>query len=341
MIAADIGRAAIIGSIPLAAWFGALRIEQLYARRVFWPHPRPHVSSTSPISHLPTLIDKEQLIGSNSKLPPAGVGVAEFALVQVRRLAGASSSRRRARWPSMRCRFCSPRRRSPRIRTPEALPAAVDDRRSVPPEIVRACESAVAGSRAARDRRQPRGVFRGRRHVRRRHRAVRHARSRVLAGRAGPHLRHRRTDPSSCRRGRRELVPAAVGCGFGSDDRRPSFRQVSATCSSPVAPNATAIAVTPARRAANRSGPQLDGLRNQPDQPASSHCARRRARSMCWPPEHFAVCWRRRWSPPSSAGAVPTPPVRARCWRSAPAECLAAHWSSSLLPVRRGNATLP
>ncbi len=90
MIAADIGRAAIIGSIPLAAWFGVLDIAHLYAAAFL-----------------------------------AGILTTFSSLVS--------------------------------IPTPEALPSALDDRRSVRTEIAEGMRAlwhdprlrAIAGSRVA------------------------------------------------------------------------------------------------------------------------------------------------------------------------------------------------
>ena len=76
MIAADIGRAAIIGSVPIAAWFGVLRIEHLYAV-AFLAGILTTFFDVAYQSYLPVLIDKEQLIDGNSKLA-ASESVAEF-----------------------------------------------------------------------------------------------------------------------------------------------------------------------------------------------------------------------------------------------------------------------
>jgi MFS family permease len=67
MIAADFGRAAIIGSVPLAAWFGALHIGQLYAV-AFLAGLLTTFFDVAYQSYLPTLIDKPQLLEGNSKL---------------------------------------------------------------------------------------------------------------------------------------------------------------------------------------------------------------------------------------------------------------------------------
>src|SRR5258708_6359699 len=88
LIVADIGRALILGSIPVAALVGALRIEQLYlvgiltgALTVFF--------DVADQSYLPVLVNREHLVEGNSKLEMSrsvaqitGPGVAG-ALVQL------------------------------------------------------------------------------------------------------------------------------------------------------------------------------------------------------------------------------------------------------------------
>jgi MFS family permease len=81
MIAADIGRAAIIASVPLAAWYGVLRIEQLYAV-AFLAGILTTFFDVAYHSYLPTLIGKEQLMEGNSKLT-ASESVAEFGSFSV------------------------------------------------------------------------------------------------------------------------------------------------------------------------------------------------------------------------------------------------------------------
>lgn len=76
MIAADIGRAAIISSVPVAAWYGVLRIELLYAV-AFLAGILTTFFDVAYHSYLPTLIGKEQLMEGNSKLT-ATESVAEF-----------------------------------------------------------------------------------------------------------------------------------------------------------------------------------------------------------------------------------------------------------------------
>jgi hypothetical protein len=133
MIAADLGRAAIIGSIPAAAWFGALRIEQLYAV-AFLAGILTTFFDVSYQSYLPTLIDRQQLIDGNSKLA-ASESVAEFGsfsvagwLVQLVTAPGAMAV------DALSFLFSAASLLT--IRTPEAVPAAADARRSVLTEIV-------------------------------------------------------------------------------------------------------------------------------------------------------------------------------------------------------------
>lgn len=77
MIAADLGRAALLVSIPIAYAFDALRIEQLYAvalaagvLTIFF--------DVAYRSYLPTLVSRDELIEGNSKLA-ATASVSEFA----------------------------------------------------------------------------------------------------------------------------------------------------------------------------------------------------------------------------------------------------------------------
>lgn len=77
LIAADLGRAALLGSIPAAALLGALRIEQLYlvallvsVLAVFF--------DVAYLSYLPSLVRREDLLEGNSKLQ-ASASVAEVA----------------------------------------------------------------------------------------------------------------------------------------------------------------------------------------------------------------------------------------------------------------------
>ena len=155
MIAADIGRAAIIGSIPVAAWFGALRIEQLYAV-AFLAGILTTFFDVSYQSYLPTLIDRQQLIDGNSKLA-ASESVAEFGsfsvagwLVQLVTAPGAMAV------DALSFLFSAASLLT--IRAPETVPAAVDARRSVLTEIVEGMPRRI---QVARDRRQPCGLFAG------------------------------------------------------------------------------------------------------------------------------------------------------------------------------------
>lgn len=76
MIGADIGRALLIGSIPLAAVFGVLRIEQLFAV-AFFAGILTIFFDVAYQSYLPALVDEDQLIEGNSKLA-ASASVSEF-----------------------------------------------------------------------------------------------------------------------------------------------------------------------------------------------------------------------------------------------------------------------
>jgi MFS family permease len=76
MIAADVGRAALVGSIPLAAWFGVLRIEQLFVI-AFLSGVLTIFFDVAYQSYLPTLVEPDQLLEGNSKLA-ASASVSEF-----------------------------------------------------------------------------------------------------------------------------------------------------------------------------------------------------------------------------------------------------------------------
>lgn len=67
LIAADIGRALALASIPLAAVLGALRIEQLYVVAVLVSVCSVFFDVAYP-SFLPSLLRREQLVEGNSKL---------------------------------------------------------------------------------------------------------------------------------------------------------------------------------------------------------------------------------------------------------------------------------
>ena len=154
MIAADLGRAAIIASIPLAAWFGALHIGQLYAV-AFLAGILTTFFDVAYQSYLPTLIDKAQLVEGNSKLT-ASASVAEFGsfslagwLVQLVTAPGVMAV------DALSFLFSAASLGA--IRAPEAPPAAMVDGRSVPAEIVEGMRAlwhdprlrAIAGSRMA------------------------------------------------------------------------------------------------------------------------------------------------------------------------------------------------
>jgi MFS family permease len=154
MIAADLGRAAIIGSIPIAAWFGVLRIEHLYVV-AFLAGILTTFFEVAYRSYLPTLIDPQQLVEGNSKLT-GSESVAEFAsfslagwLVQVITAPGAMAVDALS--------FLFSAASLVTIRAPEALPAAVEDRSTVCVEIMEGITAlwedprlrAIASSRVA------------------------------------------------------------------------------------------------------------------------------------------------------------------------------------------------
>jgi MFS family permease len=76
LIGADLGRAVLLGSIPLAAVFGALRLEQLYVV-AFGVSLLTLLFDVAYQAHLPTLVRREHLVEGNSKLA-ASASVAEF-----------------------------------------------------------------------------------------------------------------------------------------------------------------------------------------------------------------------------------------------------------------------
>ena len=67
LITADLGRALLAFSIPLAAFFGVLRIEQLYLV-AFFSGALSILSMVAGAAFLPSLLEKEQLVEGNSKL---------------------------------------------------------------------------------------------------------------------------------------------------------------------------------------------------------------------------------------------------------------------------------
>jgi Na+/melibiose symporter-like transporter len=154
MIAADLGRAAIIGSVPLAAVFGELRIEQLYAV-AFLAGILTTFFDVAYQSYLPTLIDSGQLVDGNSKLA-ASASVAEFGsfslagwLVQLITAPGAMGV------DAASFLFSAASLRT--IRAPEPPPPPVADRASVRHEVMEGVRvlwrdprlRAIAGSRVA------------------------------------------------------------------------------------------------------------------------------------------------------------------------------------------------
>ena len=77
MIAADLGRALALGSIPLAAFAHQLAIGQLYVVALLTGTLTTVFDVAYP-SYLPTLISREQLMEGNSKLQASG-SVAEVS----------------------------------------------------------------------------------------------------------------------------------------------------------------------------------------------------------------------------------------------------------------------
>lgn len=75
LIATDIGRTIILGTIPLAAIFGALRMTQLYAVMLA-DAVLDLFFAVAYRSYLPSLVNREDLLDANSKLT-ASAGVAE------------------------------------------------------------------------------------------------------------------------------------------------------------------------------------------------------------------------------------------------------------------------
>jgi MFS family permease len=132
MIAADIGRAAIVAWVPIAAWYGVLRIGHLYVV-AFLAGILTTFFDVAYRSYLPTLIGKEQLMEGNSKLT-ATESVAEFGafsvsgwLVQLLTAPGAMAIDALSFLVSAASLFV--------IRAPEPVPAAAE-RRGVRYEIV-------------------------------------------------------------------------------------------------------------------------------------------------------------------------------------------------------------
>lgn len=73
MIAADIGRAALLATIPLAAWLGALRIELLIAVAFFDGAFRVFFDIAY-MAYVPTLVSRGHLVEANSKLEASASG---------------------------------------------------------------------------------------------------------------------------------------------------------------------------------------------------------------------------------------------------------------------------
>ena len=77
MIAADVGRAVIIGSVPVAALLRSLRIEQLYLVALVASALSTLFDVAYP-TYLPSLVPPDELVGANSLLEASGA-VAEVA----------------------------------------------------------------------------------------------------------------------------------------------------------------------------------------------------------------------------------------------------------------------
>jgi MFS family permease len=81
MIWADVGRAVLLGSIPLAALLGVLRLEQLLLV-VFVAGLLTALFDVAYHAYLPTLVTRDELVEANSKLEASGaaIEVASFGL---------------------------------------------------------------------------------------------------------------------------------------------------------------------------------------------------------------------------------------------------------------------
>jgi Na+/melibiose symporter-like transporter len=133
MIAADLGRAAIIGSVPIAAVAGVLRVEQLYAV-AFLAGILTTFFDVAYQTYLPTLVDAGELVEGNSKLA-ASASVAEFGafsfagwLVQLVTAPGAMAV------DAVSFLFSAASLKS--IRRDEPAPAPIAERQSVRVEIL-------------------------------------------------------------------------------------------------------------------------------------------------------------------------------------------------------------
>lgn len=75
LIGADLGRALLLGTVPLAAILGVLRIEQLYAV-AFLVGLLTMIFDVAYLAYLPSLVPRDELVEGNSKLS-ASAAVAE------------------------------------------------------------------------------------------------------------------------------------------------------------------------------------------------------------------------------------------------------------------------
>jgi len=91
MIMADVGRAVLLLSIPIAAWFGALSLTQLYAV-AFGTGLLAVLFDVAYVAFLPSVIASEELIKSNSRLEAsnaiAGIAGPGLAGILVQLLSG-------------------------------------------------------------------------------------------------------------------------------------------------------------------------------------------------------------------------------------------------------------
>lgn len=81
LIAADLGRASLLLSIPLAAWFDWLRIEQLYLVGLL-TGGLTVLFDVASLAYLPSLVRREALVEANSKMA-ASASAAEFGAFSI------------------------------------------------------------------------------------------------------------------------------------------------------------------------------------------------------------------------------------------------------------------
>jgi MFS family permease len=71
LVASDVLRALLLATVPLSAWLGVLRIEQLYAVQVL-VGAATVPSNAAALAYLPTLVRTEKLVSANSQLAASG-----------------------------------------------------------------------------------------------------------------------------------------------------------------------------------------------------------------------------------------------------------------------------